>query len=911
MIGSILLWWFTSTAIGWLAFPLAWRLFNRLPDRGYGLSRALGILLSGYILWLGSSIGLLTNQLGGALGALLLIAAAAVLLNRKAWRELIQWLNDNRKVILAVEILFLISFALWAIIRAYNPEIQHTEQPMDLAFLNAILGSETFPPKDPWLSGYAISYYYFGYVLLAYMTRLTGVAPTVAFNLGNALWFALSIIGAYSVLMNLISVGKEKVKLLSPLLGPVFVVITGNLEILFELLHQKGVFWEKPLTSEATSAFWTWLNIERLVSPPLDPGTWLPTRHWWWWQASRVIYDVNLAGGSTEMIDEFPFFSFLLADNHPHVLALPFVLLAIAFAFNTFLGGFNQSYRLAEFGQKINITKFWIVISLIIFITGLGSGISSLAIGAGEGEAFQATVRIFVIGGVLGIASGIFALIALGQIEIALPKKEFWIGAWMFGALAFLNTWDFPFYLSLYFLVILWQQWGSEGWGFLKRFFTTVFGLMIAGVLFYLPWYPTFSSQAGGILPNLIYPTRFVQFFIMFGPLIIPIFFWLERKVRLGRPEFLRPPYYVSLFFWLIRRSYSEKDRQLRRTPFLVATMITLGLCMLSLLLGSVAYFVIKDDPAISGTVFSHLGVSGLAPGEAFREVMKGVLSIRLSDSWTAVLLTIVLFMIVWILIRTKSGNIPSDKSLDQPAIFVVFMISIGTLLVLGPEFVYLKDSFGTRMNTIFKFYYAVWILWGIAAAYATIRLWPRTWSGLAWLRSLVVLPLLVGLLYPVISVWTKTNGFSLSYGPTLDGMAFREASNPDEYEAIQWINRNLESGIITEAVGGSYTNYARISTHTGLSTVLGWPGHELQWRGGAEEQGSRQSDIEKLYTTRSWQEAKAIVDQYGIDYVYVGSLERNTYQPFDERKFLAFMEAVYQNNSVSIYAVKSSGEAP
>jgi uncharacterized membrane protein len=911
MIGNILLWWIASTMIGLLAFPLAWRAFNRLPDRGYGLSRALGLLGSGYLLWLGSSIGILKNNLGGVLGAMVLMATTAILIARKDWRDLCHWVDQNRKVIVTVEVLFFISFVLWSIVRAYNPEIQHTEQPMDLAFLNAILHSETFPPKDPWLSGYAISYYYFGYVLLAFMTRLTSVPPSVAFNLGNALWFALSIIGAYSVLQNLISVGKDKVKIFTPLLGPVFVVITGNLEILLELLHQRGVFWQKPLTSEATSAFWTWLNIERLISPPIDPTTWLPNRHWWWWQASRVIYDVNLAGSSTEMIDEFPFFSFLLSDDHPHVLALPFVLLAIAFAFNTFLAKFDQSFRLTKIGTNINVSKFWGIIALIVFITGILSGSVLLINGASRAEASQAAIRLFVVGGVAALALGTFVLIALGRIEIALPLKEFWIGAWLFGSLAFLNAWDFPFYLSLLFLVILWHQWKQDGWAFLQRFFTTAFAIILAGVLFYLPWYPTFSSQAGGILPNLIFPTRFVQFFIMFGPLIVPIFFWLESRLGNWSSMELKRPYLLSVVQWLFKRRESNEERQLRKIPLLLAVLIPVGLFILSLLLGLAAYFVIRNDPVTSGTIFSHLGLSGLAPGDALREVFKAALSIRVKGSWTAILLAIMLFMMTWLLISVKSRWNGTLQTAEPAGIFVIFMIGIGTLLVLGPEFVYLKDSFGTRMNTIFKFYYAVWILWGLAAAYATTKLWPVKWRGSDLLRTLVVLPLLVGMLYPVIAVWTKTNEFNLSYGPTLDGTAFQEGSNPDEYTAIQWIKENLNSGIIAEAIGGSYTSFARVSTQTGLPTVLGWPGHELQWRGGSEEQGTRQIDIENLYTTRSWQEAKEIVDQYEIEYVYVGYLERRTYQPLDEHKFLAFMDEIYHNDNVSIYAVKRNGVTP
>ena len=39
-------------------------------------------------------------------------------------------------------------------------------------------------------------------------------------------------------------------------------------------------------------------------------------------------------------------------------------------------------------------------------------------------------------------------------------------------------------------------------------------------------------------------------------------------------------------------------------------------------------------------------------------------------------------------------------------------------LHVLLPEFVYVRDLFGTRMNTVFKLYYQGWLLLGIGSAY-------------------------------------------------------------------------------------------------------------------------------------------------------------------------------------------------
>jgi uncharacterized membrane protein len=375
----------------------------------------------------------------------------------------------------------------------------------------------------------------------------------------------------------------------------------------------------------------------------------------------------------------------------------------------------------------------------------------------------------------------------------------------------------------------------------------------------------------------------------MFGPLILPIFVWLVRKATV------------------------EIKIERKRTPILIAVLSPLGLLLISLLLGVAAFFIIKDDPSTSGAVFAHLGVTGLSPDDAFREVMNATLLRRMTGSWTAILLASLMFFSTGLLLQMKSKVASKKSEIDRPWIFVIFLVVVGALLVLGPEFLYLRDQFGYRMNTIFKFYYATWILWALAAAFSTIQLWPQEWKGLTVLRSLVVLPLLLGLLYPVLAIWTKTNQFSSSQGPTLDGLAYIEKRNPGEYDAIQWIQEHLENGVVAEAItiGSSYTSYARVSTYTSLSTVLGWPGHESQWRGGSEDQGSRLADLEKLYRTRDWREAKEIADRYGIDYVYVGPLERSTYTSLDERKLLAFMDPIFENGEVTIYAWRESGDVP
>ena len=152
MILPILVWWFISTLLGVLAFPLAWRIFNRLPDRGYGFSRALGLIVVGYAYWLGASLQLIPNTIGSLALVILILLASLLVINRTDWGELAGWLKAHIGTVLVMELIFVIAFVGWAFVRANNPEITGTEKPMELAFINSILKSEGFPPRDPWLS---------------------------------------------------------------------------------------------------------------------------------------------------------------------------------------------------------------------------------------------------------------------------------------------------------------------------------------------------------------------------------------------------------------------------------------------------------------------------------------------------------------------------------------------------------------------------------------------------------------------------------------------------------------------------------------------------------------------------------------------------------------------------------------
>ena len=290
-------WYLVVQLFGLAALPLCTRLFRHLPDRGYGVSKPLGLLLAGWAFWLTTTFGWTHNTAGGILVALALLAAAGLALrltdpsaNRST--HPLSW-----RTALVTEAVLALAFVAWCLVRAHMPHIQTAggEKWMEIAFLRAILRSDTFPPHDPWLSGFAISYYYFGYLIVATIARLAAVPPSIAFNLGIATLFALACTGAFSLVYNLVAVANPKRSERprgwagSALLGPLLVAVMGNLEGVLEVLHARGI---------GPAFFWQWLDVRSLnVAPPsFAEGSWAPSRFMWWWQASRVLHDYTPCG---------------------------------------------------------------------------------------------------------------------------------------------------------------------------------------------------------------------------------------------------------------------------------------------------------------------------------------------------------------------------------------------------------------------------------------------------------------------------------------------------------------------------------------------------------------------------------------------------------------------------------------
>jgi YYY domain-containing protein len=859
-------WWLVIQLFSAAALPLAWRLFARLPGRGYGLSKALGLLLVSYILWMGASLRLLPNTIGGITVAILALAGISLWLGRDGLRRaeggasprpLVAWLRRNWGLVLTTELLFALVFAAWTAFRAYNGEIAGTEKPMEFAFINGILCSRFFPPQDPWLSGYAISYYYFGYVMLGLLIRLTGVDPAVGFNLGVALWYALTMVGAFSVAFDLVRLSQSAFRNLRSaigfgLLGALFVGFIGNLEGVVEAAYQRGL---------APLAWIKWLDIKQLTDAP-PTGGWTGG-FWWWWRASRVIHDRDLLGNSVEVIDEFPFFSFLLGDMHPHVLALPFVLLAIACALNLLLAARDFRFRISDFG---------------------------LAGGAEDQSAMPGTAGHTV----RNLQSAISRLWQMLGECTGLGGAGILLYALAFGALGFLNTWDFPIYVALATVAIGAGLASAEGltWAAVQRAAAAGLALGVLGWLLYLPFYIGFQSQLGGVLPNLLFPSRFSQFVVMFGLFLAVM---LPYLILMGR---------------------AAPGRVWRRGTLFVFPWVFLA--PLLLLAAFVFVFVVlPPGQAFIQTVLDNPAVKAAVGDRSFGQLVGLTARLRVANPWTYLALAALLSWVaglLWAALSAWPVVERNDTTGRQPPaisdIFVLLMVGLAFLLTFGVEFVYLRDLFGTRMNTVFKFYYQAWVLLALASAYGLSRLTGRaaSWALKAPVLALTLLLVAASLFYPFAAIPSKAGEFRSK--PTLDGLTHLRQGSPADVAAIEWLRANVPpSAVVVEASGGSYSpeGAGRISMSTGYPTLLGWDFHERQWRGAAYDKlaAGRPEALDQIYRTARSEDLPGVLDKWHVDYVIVGQLERRKFGLTDPAlaRFDRALRRVYDKDGVRIYA--------
>jgi YYY domain-containing protein len=843
-MSELLGWWLLVEALGVAGLPLTITVFSRLPDRGWSAAKPLALLVLGWLIWFPATvIAALPFSRAWIIGTMLVFALANVALLRASSvrQALTKFIQAQRGYIVASEVVFAGAFGLMAWVRSFTPEVLDTEKFMDVAFLSAIWRAPHLPPPDPWLSGETINYYYFGHYLMALIAKALGTPPGTAFNLAIALIFALTAVVLFGLATNIVAAMRRTresslLRYIPAGLASVFFVLSaGNLA--------GAQQWWRQATQLASGAG------AQLANPW---AFWLRRDLWPqynWWAPSRVV-------GAGDTINEFPAFSFILADLHAHVLALPFAALAILVALNLLLG---DGEGLAAFGAPR-----WRFLSL-----------------------------------------GVFAL--------------------CLGALYAINGWDFPTYLGLALLALVVQQWLAHGRRFSRLLALDVFSVVVLlgalAVALYLPFYRDFSSpsQGVGVVPGGV-RSPIGDVFSIYG---LFAFILVSYAVLIGAR---------ALADALAQRPTSSDDEPLpdRRLGRLLAGGFILAALLLLTLLTVVT-----------------LGIGAW------------------TLLWTLLLTAGFLALALYSLGRWRAGSAddPTVSSANRATAFLLALGALAAMLVFACEIVYLRDVFGGgalfRMNTVFKLYYQAWLIAGVAAGpalYALVSAAVRairgalgtttacatsqeastadqgrlvSWGavgGVTLWSALLVTLIAASFVYPVLATSARTANLTLPR--SLDGIAYMTDASPTTFAdctqvgggsnrgddaAIRWLNAHIEgSPVIVEAPGAEYSHCSRISAFTGLPTVMGWSGHEVQWRvnwlaqpGHEATINERLDAVNQIYTNPDQRTVMGLLRRFHVRLLYVGAAERQTYSNADLDRYVSYLTVVYQHAGVTIYATE------
>ena len=311
-------WYIAAQLFALVVLPIAFVVFRPWPDRGYLFAKPLGLLLAATTVWLLVSLNVIQFSFFAVLLGLILLAVVSIFALRATGDDLKNHLRSNARRFVRMEILILVAYVAFLFIRAANPDLWHPwkggEKPMDFAYLNAVVKSSTVPPYDPWHAGGYLNYYYFGQFMIASLIRFTGIVPSVAYNLAVPLLFALTVGGVYSIVSGLaeltlrakrVPAWSRKSPAYAGLVAVVFVAVAGNIDGLLQVLQG------------ASRTF-------------LQDGSF---GQFDFWRSTRMM----APGSPGNEITEFPFFTFLFADLHAHLIAIPIAITALAAAIAAYM----------------------------------------------------------------------------------------------------------------------------------------------------------------------------------------------------------------------------------------------------------------------------------------------------------------------------------------------------------------------------------------------------------------------------------------------------------------------------------------------------------------------------------------------------------------------------------------------
>ncbi|MBX2999729.1 MAG: glycosyltransferase family 39 protein [Caldilineaceae bacterium] len=967
-------WWLVISILGWLAWPLAFVIFRPLRDRGYFLSRALGWLLAGWLLWLFASFDLAHNTVINAWLAAALVGVLGLAALVWNWREMSAFLRRSAPLLLVGEAIFAAAFVLFLVIRMYNPDLWQPwfggEKFMEFAFLNGILRSPTFPPVNPHFAGGFINYYYFGIYLVAFVIKLTGVYAEVAFNLAIAALFALTVINAFGVAYSAVTpwqradsgrrtadrrpqtadsgrwTADDKPQMVDGERS------TTDSNTQYPIPNTRS-----PVPDPQSPTTWDFSDYRSWGRPPLAPNPQPQPRPLPVAPTSIEVLEIDTATGETHLEN----LELGTRQQRPEIRSRPipspqspvpnpqsplpwqrglgWALLAPLFvAIIGNLDAFAQIVRrLIEFSRSDFQSAIPGITPLVHAASGLWTVITTDARLSGydfwaPSRVIPATINEFPYWSftfadlhphMIGIP---FSVLFLGLVLTVLASyttdwRRHWgyaallLGtfALMLGTLASINLWELPTYYGLGVLalaVAFFRGRGRMDWPLLVGF--GVFYLAGAYLLFW-PFFRNYANVGASGVGLVRAPDDLGQWLLIWGFFIFALIGWMVYTVtRPARPSEVRA---TGLERWL-----SLLWQQLDRLPRFIHL-----------------HGLLVDRPSI-----------GYLLGRALLPILFIAAAFALWREWTVIALCLPLlglgFLLLW-----RRGS-----SADPGSLLVALLTTTGFALLAGTQIVFLRDFLEGgdwyRMNTLFKFFIQVWVLFGIAAAVGVARILGQTADGgsqtadrrpqmmdqypipnpqspiwrNAWTVGFALL-LAVSFAYPIVGTPARSDQRFPGWRPeigTLDALDFMRQGSytwPDgsnrielayDWQALQWILDSVRGNLVI--VESSETDYyraggTRMASMSGLSGIHGK--HEGEQRYG-DIVGERGARFGEFWNTPDIGRTQQLIDELGVDLIYVGQLEQYLHpQGVDKLTRMAEMGMlipIYENDRATIYAVQN-----
>jgi YYY domain-containing protein len=867
---AVIVWWLAIMAFGLVVWPLMFVALPALGDRGYGIAKFTGILVVAWGTWFLASLRVPVWSGPGILGGLVFLGIISSIVVWRVRGSLWAYLRTRWKLLVGIEALTLILFLAFIGVRLTNPDLWHSnfggEKPMDFAYFNGILRSTVFPPIDPWHAGGYINYYYFGFVIVGAPTLLTGIVPSLAYNLILPTLFAVTGMAAFSVAFSVVNGWRVRAEepavedkrprrpLGSPWLAGIaamlLAVVLGNLgtvhevtrglatlggydhpasfqEFLFneysdEYAQQQNILrgeisgseqaalFQQAIDHAAQAGMGDRLRYElyglRSVAQGLGRaigGQPLPIgSERWFWGPTRIIAEAS--GGADGAIHEMPYFTFLYADLHAHMIAMPMMLFALAFVYNELMTAGRDGRR-------------WPGRLLALFFGAL-------------------TVGLFIA----------------------------------------TNTWDYPTFMILSVLGLgyaWWLAWKRITRWSLLALLAYVGGFLLLAVVVALPFTTWFASGL-------------TQFKVWDGPKT-PL--WAYVLIH-GLFLFL----VISLLIWETGRwMRAVKVSQLRGRSNVLVGLLAAILFVLLVTVGA----ILMGYPV---ALFAIPLVGWVA-----------ILFFRPGQSRSMQYILVLIGLALSITMGTELITLAFDNG-RQNTIFK-FYIQVWLILsvVGGAAFAWLvqhSPHWPLRISTVW--YVIAGVLIFIATLFplmatqgkAVFRLQPTpplTLDGMDYLRY--------ARHHEGVST-QMVNGQEQARGETIELI--------HDYNAIRWLQENAEgSPVIMEALS-QRINYQwgnRISKYTGLPAVIGWDYHQRQQRSLNSLPtlvNQRRANVNAFYTTRDIDEAVDVLHHYEVRYIIVTAYEqaRYTYTGGLD-KFLAMVDdglltVAYEEEDALIYEV-------